>query len=57
MMIVRPDGILPSARRRIQLADPDEPGMDSDPETREEEPGLTVNGDAFADGSGGREEQ
>ncbi|MDE0633984.1 MAG: hypothetical protein OXH73_20930 [Caldilineaceae bacterium] len=56
MMIVRPDGILPSARRRIQLADPEESGMDSDPETREEEPGLAVNGDAFADGSGGREE-
>ena len=56
MMIVRPDGILPSARRRIQLVDPAEPGVDSDQETPEEEPGLPENGDALANGDGGREE-
>ena len=56
MMIVRPDGILPSPRRRIQLADPEELGVDSDPETAEEEAGLAENGDALANGRGGREE-
>ena len=56
MMIVRPDGILPSARRRIQLVDPAEPGVDSDQETPEEEPGLPENGDALANGDGGKEE-
>lgn len=56
MMIVRPDGILPSPRRRIQLADPEELGVDSDPETAKEEAGLAENGDALANGSGGREE-
>ncbi len=56
MMIVRPDGILPSARRRIQLVDPAEPGVDGDQETPEEEPGLPENGDALANGDGGKEE-
>ena len=56
MMIVRPDGILPSARRRIQLVDPAEPGVDSDQETPEEEPGLPENGDALANGDGEKEE-
>lgn len=46
MMIVRPDGILPSPRRRIQLADPEETVGESDQET----------GEAFADGDGGKEE-
>ncbi len=36
MMIVRPAGILPSARRRIQLADPVEAGLDSTAEPVEE---------------------
>lgn len=56
MMIVRPDGILPSARRRIQLVDPAESGVEGDQETPEEEPGLPENGDALANGDGGKEE-
>ncbi len=56
MMIVRPDGILPSARRRIQSADPEEAGAAGDPELREEDPGLRENGEALANGAGVREE-
>ncbi len=36
MMIVRPAGILPSARRRIQVTDPDETGLDTNCEPVEE---------------------
>ena len=56
MMIVRPDGILPSARRRIQSADPEEVGATGVPELREEDPGLPENGEALANGAGVREE-
>lgn len=56
MMIVRPDGILPSARRRIQSADPEEAGAAGDPELREEDTGLPENGEGLANGAGVREE-
>ncbi len=56
MMIVRPDGILPSARRRIQSPDPEEAGAAGEPELREEDPGLRENGEALAKGAGVREE-
>ena len=56
MMIVRPDGILPSARRRIQLADSEEAGADSDRESAEKERGLPETEETFAEGDGGREE-
>ena len=36
MMIVRPAGILPSARRRVQVTDPDEPGLNGQSEPVEE---------------------
>ncbi len=54
MMIVRPAGILPSARRRIQLADPVEAGLDSTPDLVEE-PDLVEPAGASTQAGNGQE--
>ena len=55
MMIVRPAGILPSARRRIQVTDPNEPGHSIDEEP-DEGPALEEQADASPIGAAGRED-
>ncbi len=55
MMIVRPAGILPSARRRIQVTDPNEPGH-SIGEEPDEGPALEEQADASPIGATRRED-
>ena len=55
MMIVRPAGILPSARRRIQVSDPNEMGPDMDGEL-DEEAGETQAAEIAAGAANGQEE-
>ena len=55
MMIVRPAGILPSARRRIQVSDPNEMGPDMDGEL-DEKAGEMQAAEIAAGASNGQEE-
>ncbi|MCY4078804.1 MAG: hypothetical protein OXF54_01055 [Caldilineaceae bacterium] len=55
MMIVRPAGILPSARRRIQVSDPNELGPDSDGVLDEEAAQLQAAGVAESAANGQEE--